>query len=369
MARLHNSRPSKSAVYGDNNGSGGATGATGPAGSPGGATGPTGPAGATGAAGPSGATGAGATGATGPSGATGAAGASGATGATGAGATGPSGATGAAGATGATGAGASGATGAVGVTGATGPAGSGSTGATGAASPPSGAAGGDLTGSTYPNPFVATLGGTANAGTFVGANINEVRFAIGKTPLFDQVQQLAAAAPANFTVRPQTPNAGATNATNGTGGSFVVDVAVPINGGSEPLLQLTRGGVNLFGVSGLPGGFFGVTTIFLGNVTPNSNNYAISGDGISSIGLNTPAGGFGVFQVNTANFGRFDANGWQFGSKTPTFGSGVGVIGITKATTDPTTNPAGGGTFYVANADSSLRYRGPSGTVTTLAPG
>ena len=55
----------------------------------------------------------------------------------------------------------------------------------------------------------------------------------------------------------------------------------------------------------------------------------------------------------------------QFGSATPSMGGGSGVIGITNATTVPTTNPTGGGVLYVEAG--SLKYRGTSGLVTILA--
>jgi len=55
----------------------------------------------------------------------------------------------------------------------------------------------------------------------------------------------------------------------------------------------------------------------------------------------------------------------QLGGGTTSIGSGSGVIGITNATTVPSTNPVGGGILYVESG--SLKYRGPSGTVTTLA--
>jgi len=47
------------------------------------------------------------------------------------------------------------------------------------------------------------------------------------------------------------------------------------------------------------------------------------------------------------------------------FGGGTKVIGIANATVVPTTNPTGGGVLYVQNGQ--LRYRGSSGTVTTIA--
>jgi len=48
------------------------------------------------------------------------------------------------------------------------------------------------------------------------------------------------------------------------------------------------------------------------------------------------------------------------------FGGGVKVIGIANATTVPSSNPSGGGVLYVENG--ALKYRGSSGTVTTIAP-
>jgi hypothetical protein len=50
----------------------------------------------------------------------------------------------------------------------------------------------------------------------------------------------------------------------------------------------------------------------------------------------------------------------QIGSVTTSVGGGSGVIGITNATTVPTTNPTGGGVVYVDTG--KLAYRGTSGT-------
>lgn len=47
------------------------------------------------------------------------------------------------------------------------------------------------------------------------------------------------------------------------------------------------------------------------------------------------------------------------------YGAGVGVMFIANRTTAPTTNPAGGGLLYTEAG--ALKYRGSSGTVTTIA--
>lgn len=51
-------------------------------------------------------------------------------------------------------------------------------------------------------------------------------------------------------------------------------------------------------------------------------------------------------------------------SGTPSLGSGVGVIFIANNSSDPSGTPCGGGILYVSNG--ALKYKGSSGTVTTL---
>lgn len=55
----------------------------------------------------------------------------------------------------------------------------------------------------------------------------------------------------------------------------------------------------------------------------------------------------------------------SFATGTGSFGGGVGVINITNATTSPTSNPTGGGILY--SEAGALKWRGSSGTVTTIA--
>jgi hypothetical protein len=49
----------------------------------------------------------------------------------------------------------------------------------------------------------------------------------------------------------------------------------------------------------------------------------------------------------------------------PEFGAGSGVIGVSEVKAIPTENPIQGGILYVE--DGALKYRGPRGTVTTIA--
>jgi hypothetical protein len=82
---------------------------------------------------------------------------------------------------------------------------------------------------------------------------------------------------------------------------------------------------------------------------------------------------FDMFNAgNTTVVNRIESNGNSFFNggnigigTTNQFGSGVRVIGIANATTVPTTNPTGGGVLYVEGG--ALKYRGSSGTITTIA--
>lgn len=55
----------------------------------------------------------------------------------------------------------------------------------------------------------------------------------------------------------------------------------------------------------------------------------------------------------------------QFAAGGGSFGGGKGVVGIANANTVPASNPTGGGILYVEAG--ALKYRGSSGTVTTIA--
>jgi hypothetical protein len=61
------------------------------------------------------------------------------------------------------------------------------------------------------------------------------------------------------------------------------------------------------------------------------------------------------------------AAGGNIGFRTASqFGAGEGVIAIANASVAPSVNPSGAGILYVD--DGALKYRGPNGTVTVIAP-
>lgn len=86
-----------------------------------------------------------------------------------------------------------------------------------------------------------------------------------------------------------------------------------------------------------------------GNIVTNGNLKAVGGilDSATQTAIN-----FGT----SRNVGLFAASG--------SFGGGGGVLSIANAGTIPTSNPTGGGILYVEAG--ALKYRGSSGTITTL---
>lgn len=105
--------------------------------------------------------------------------------------------------------------------------------------------------------------------------------------------------------------------------------------------------------------------------------------GSTSAGTENPTGvymystGTGTVNIGDVGFGGAiitdGANGCinlkrniQVGTGALDVGGGAGVIGIDNAATDPTSNPTGGGILFCSSG--ALKYRGSSGTVTTVAP-
>jgi len=89
---------------------------------------------------------------------------------------------------------------------------------------------------------------------------------------------------------------------------------------------------------------------------------AVQSDKLQINGRNAGDTGFETIVV----FQRLGAGG-NIGIRTSSqFGSGQGVVAIANATVAPSVNPAGAGILYVQ--DGALKYRGPNGTVTVIAP-
>ncbi len=111
-------------------------------------------------------------------------------------------------------------------------------------------------------------------------------------------------------------------------------------------------GINLIASSSTAGIMWQLVHKRVGIATPFADNdfHITYRDGAGSFSTKlaiTPAGNVGINTMNQ-------------------FGSGAKVIGISNATTLPTTNPTGGGVLYAEAG--ALKWRGSSGTISTLGP-
>jgi hypothetical protein len=125
-------------------------------------------------------------------------------------------------------------------------------------------------------------------------------------------------------------------------------------GGAERVRVDTAGGVHILGSGG-----------------STTNRLLMTYDGTlgaASIGANS-SGGSTTLSFSTSLSGtstermRIESNG-SIGIGGASFGGGARVVHLANAATVPTTNPSGGGVIYCEAG--ALKYRGSSGTVTTL---
>lgn len=91
------------------------------------------------------------------------------------------------------------------------------------------------------------------------------------------------------------------------------------------------------------------------------------GAGVTDFKILSSALGIQLFAASGGNLNLLTVNGnFAFStSANPNFQSGVGIIYIRNNTSVPTGNPSGGGYLYVDSG--ALKYRGSSGTITTIA--
>lgn len=176
------------------------------------------------------------------------------------------------------------------------------------------------------NKFDFTTGGSSSPFAAATLDMSTGFFALG----FPSVTGTGRA----FTVTGQESSAG-----NGGSIAFASGTSDTATGGTLGLF-----GGNTFG-TGTTGGQI---TILGGSgaigTNANGGHVVISGGGFSGTGTK-------------GNVGLHTTTG--------SFGSGQGVLFIANDTADPTSNPVGGGILFVASG--ALKYRGSSGTVTTIA--
>jgi hypothetical protein len=108
-----------------------------------------------------------------------------------------------------------------------------------------------------------------------------------------------------------------------------------------------------------------LTNTTAGAVLTGAHGLNIQMDGLNANFVNLEAGNLSFFTSGTERF-RFDSSGnLALFAAGGTYGGGTLVAFIHNCSVVPTTNPTAGGILYVDTG--ALKYRGSSGTVTTIA--
>ncbi|MGW0087855.1 glycosyl hydrolase family 28-related protein [Streptomyces sp. NPDC003328] len=145
---------------------------------------------------------------------------------------------------------------------------------------------------------------------------------------------------------------------------------------SKTQYAIPFGGQLNIGASGSPAAVairrnFATDAILSGRAASDTQTrYFIDASGAHSWGSGSATGDTNMYRPSAGVLATDNTlgakNGLQVGSVTPGLGGGVGVAGISNATTVPTTNPTGGGVLYAEGG--ALKWRGSNGTVTVIGP-
>ena len=139
--------------------------------------------------------------------------------------------------------------------------------------------------------------------------------------------------------------------------SFETRISMVGNQYLEGGVNVASGGLRVDGVlSGVGYGYIGSNYFYVGNDTSLNRGWAWKSNGSLSEATNLVGSSAQMVLNKSGSLGIGTVN---------QFGSGELVVSIANATTVPTTNPTGGGVLYVEAG--ALKYRGSSGTVTTIA--
>ena len=176
-------------------------------------------------------------------------------------------------------------------------------------------------------------------------------------------------------------------------GTLMIGTTTAFNGGANRGNITLNGGTDAifnFGNAGVNSGYIWSTSTYLDVNAASTRYLSLSTGGTEraritsggNLGVNSPATNARLeVQANSGEVFRADAasgaarivanqDGATLGGNialgiTTAFGGGSRVVAIREAETVPTTNPSGAGILYVEAG--ALKYRGTSGTVTTIA--
>jgi hypothetical protein len=214
------------------------------------------------------------------------------------------------------------------------------------------------------NWYATTVSGTTFDPLNISSNLQWVAAQANPT-LFQ-----AGVGPASGTAQSVTLKPQGANATNGTPGSFVLNIAAPTGTGSEANFLQQRAGTTMWqsgSNSTITGDAAGGVLWLGGNAAaPSISNWALASLFSSAIQINSPTPSGAIYiKFGATNNSSIWADGWSFFGSSDTMAGGSGVLLINNRTTAPNSNPATAGILY-AEAGAGL-WRGSGGAVSTFA--
>lgn len=164
------------------------------------------------------------------------------------------------------------------------------------------------------------------------------------SPLLRQATATSDVATNNLTIQPQAPFASAT--TNKNPGNLVLNIPAPISGGSHGSILIQEGGstVGQWAINSNIG--LGTVAVYYGQGAATDNSHWFITGASTQNFLNAGAElGLGIGGTLGGSL-DISSTGIQFFARTQSLGGGRAVLGITNATTPPTSAPAAGIVLY-----------------------
>lgn len=183
------------------------------------------------------------------------------------------------------------------------------------------------------------------------AGLGTIQWSNAITPLLTQSGISTQTQGTDISVTPQTSS----QATNQGGGSFVVNVQVPLGTAVEAYVKVKRGGTlvaQLGPAISRTGG-----ALFLGNVTPNNSNYVISSDVSNNTFLSVGTGGAYIdFAIGAgASSFRVENGNVSLVGNPGSYGGGTGTAFMANASVNPSSSPTAGAIFYSSGGQAFVR--------------
>lgn len=185
------------------------------------------------------------------------------------------------------------------------------------------------------------------------------------SPLLTQATPTTDVATSDMQVTPQAPFASAV--TNVSPAHWRLNLAAPISGTNEAALDVYRAGTKVASLGMFPGGA-GQGTLWLGQASPSTTNYAMAAN--ANFNINAAVGNLNL-RVSNNSIVSLQGTGEYVGNMSAPTGvtTGSNILGLTVSAQNPTAGgTSGSNSLYSDSASKNLKNVDSLGTFTALSP-